>query len=112
MNTFAPGSCSSDSNGDNGEKTVPMDGNNQISQDLPFVVTHWLDNYRSSDGINEDTETSTTITAVQTMLHQEAMAKIRQATSDLASAFATIGAFGTIFRVSDPQKIDIYNSYY
>jgi len=94
------GSCSFDSNGDDIEKAVPMDGNNHISQDLPFIVTHWLDNYRSSNGINEDTETSTAITAVQTMLHQEAMAKIHKATSDLASAFATIGAFGTTFRPS------------
>ena len=97
---ITPGSYSSDSNGDDIEKAVSMDSNSHISQDLPFIVTHWLDNYRSSDGINEDTETSTTITAVQTMLHQEAMAKIHKATSDLASAFATIGAFGTTFRVS------------
>ena len=110
MNKSTPAAGSS-SNGDGGD--TAMDGNNQISQDLPFLVTHWLANYNENNGNgnngnNEETArtastTTTTNTAVddlQTMQRRaEAMAKIRKATSDIASAFASLGAFGTTSRV-------------
>jgi hypothetical protein len=107
MNTSTPAADSS-SNGDGRDTT--MDGNNQIGQDLPFIVTHWLANYNKNNGNGNNKETArtastttTTNTAVddlQTIQRRaEAMAKIRKASSDIASAFASLGAFGTTTRV-------------
>jgi hypothetical protein len=107
MNTSTPAAGSS-SIGDGGDTT--MDGNNQISQDLPFLVTHWLANYNKNNGNGNNEETATTastttttntaVDELQTMQRRaEAMAKIRKATSDIASAFASLGAFGATTRV-------------
>lgn len=83
------------------KNAVSMDGDSQISKDLPFLVTHWLANYRSSS----DNATESSSETTQTMEYRKAMAKIRQATSDLASAFTTLGAFGTSSRVSETRFI-------
>ena len=128
MNTSTPAAAGSSSNGDDGGDTTTMDGNNnQISQDLPFLVTHWLANYNKNNNgngnnngnNNEETTTMTTAsttttttnnTAVDddlqtTIQHRaEAMAKIRKATADIASAFASLGAFGTTTRVRQSTK--------
>ena len=120
MNTSTPAAGSS-SNGDGGGDTTMDGNNNQISQDLPFLVTHWLANYNknnngngNNNGNNNEettmtastTTTTTTNTAAvdddlqQTMQRRaKAMAKIRKATADIASAFASLGAFGTTTRV-------------
>ena len=81
-------------NNDGDDNTISMGGTQRISQELPFLVTHWLANYRSSNGnSNEETQHR----------EREAMAKIRRATSEIASALASIGAYGTSFRVSALQ---------
>ncbi len=61
----------------------------QISQEIPFLVTHWLANYEKSKS-----------TASGDEKQKAAMAKIRNAASEIASAFATLGAYGTTLRVS------------
>jgi hypothetical protein len=66
----------------------PSDSNEAAAQpDLPFLVTHWLANY---GGTRQVTDPQT----------QEAMDIIRKATSEIASAFASMGSFGTSIRVS------------
>ena len=77
---------------------LPMEGgSDRIREELPFLVTHWLANYkqRESDDSSENCYD-------QEAKHREhaAIANIRRATSELASAFASIGAYGTTFRVS------------
>jgi hypothetical protein len=119
ISTAAAGSGSGSGNNGGGDGDAMIEGNNQINQDLPFLVTHWLANYNKNTNTNgngnnneETTSTTTTTTTttttntntavddVQTMQHRaEAMAKIRKATSDIASAFASLGAFGTTSRV-------------
>ena len=118
MNTSTPAAGSS-SNGDDGDATTMDGNNNQISQDLPFLVTHWLANYNKNNNNNGNNNEETTMTAsttttttntaavddLQTMQRRaEAMAKIRKATSDIASAFASLGAFGTTTRVRQLNK--------
>ena len=61
----------------------------QISQEIPFLVTHWLANYEKSKSTGSGDEKE-----------KAAMAKIRNAASEIASAFATLGAYGTTLRVS------------
>lgn len=53
---------------------------------LPFLVTHWLANFESGGGSNSDEE-------------QRAIDRIRNASAEIASAFASLGAFGTTIRV-------------
>ena len=71
------------------------------TSDLPFLVTHWLSNAIPSrnrcslrtpndlDG-NDDNETK----------KQDAIDRIRNATRDLADAFADLGMFGATLNVS------------
>ena len=70
---------------------VSSEGRAINQADVPFLVTHWLANYHQGESKddNEDPE------------RKEAMQKIRKATSEIASAFCALGAFGTTFRVSD-----------
>jgi hypothetical protein len=81
-----------------GEDVSPSDlaTNNNLQQELPFLVTHWLANY----GTNSADTTTNNPPACSQDERQEAMARIRRATSEIASAFATLGAYGTTFRVS------------
>jgi len=57
---------------------------------LPFLVTHWLAHYDDDGGaVDHDDQ------------RRVAVERIRQASAELASAFSTLGAFGTAIRVSD-----------
>lgn len=62
------------------------------SPEIPFLVTHWLANYnvglpgKESNVVNPDQEA--------------ALDRIRKAASDIASAFAVLGAFGQSLPVS------------
>ena len=71
----------------------------QVLGELPFLVTHWLAGYHhrstTADAVPAESEEQTK--AVQT---------IERAANDLASAFATLGAFGTASRVSFVRWID------
>jgi hypothetical protein len=53
---------------------------------LPFLVTNWLSAYESEQGAD-------------TPEQRAARAQVRNAAALLASAFSTLGAFGTIARV-------------
>ena len=71
-----------------GHANAPDVARQQISQEIPFLVTHWLANYeKSKSNASGDEE------------EKAAMAKIRHAASEIASAFATLGAYGTTLRV-------------
>ena len=57
--------------------------------DFPFLVTHWLAHYgREYRDDGGDPQ------------RKEAMERLRKATSDIASAFSALGAYGTTLRVS------------
>jgi hypothetical protein len=76
---------------------VDIDKSSRIPHELPFLVTHWLANY---DGTTTPATSTSAITAAPSEAErQEAMTRIRRATSEIASAFATLGAFGTTMRV-------------
>lgn len=50
-----------------------------LSQEIPFLITHWLAGYSNRPSTAED---------------REAVARVREATNQLAEAFCTLGAFG------------------
>jgi hypothetical protein len=87
------------------EPIPPVDGNDSDSNssnrdptELPFLVTHWLSTlYQPQGGKKNAADAAATDTNVE---QTEAMDKIRRAAADLASAFSTLGAFGTASRVS------------
>ena len=72
-------------------------GANQNAADVPFLITHWLAHYgEQKKGETEDPQ------------RKEAMERIRKATSDIASAFTSLGAFGTTFRVSQKKNSGLF----
>jgi hypothetical protein len=90
------------------EPIPPADGNDSDSNssnrdptELPFLVTHWLSTLYNPQGGKKNAAADTNAAATDTNVEQkEAMDKIRRAAADLASAFSTLGAFGTASRVS------------
>lgn len=62
-----------------------LSNNESNPADIPFLVTHWLANYDTKEKTDES---------------QQEIRRIRKATSDIASALASLGAFGTAFQVS------------
>jgi hypothetical protein len=87
------------------EPIPPVDDNDSDSNnsnrdptELPFLVTHWLSTlYQPQGGKKNAADAAATAADVE---QTEAMDKIRRAAADLASAFSTLGAFGTTSRVS------------
>ena len=112
------GSSNSSSNGNNNTTS-------HLQQELPFLVTHWLANYgrhgsNNDDSRNNNLDESNTIiptsnssragddTSTNNSLQQqqqqqrereEALSTIRRATSELASAFSILGAYGSTMQV-------------
>lgn len=62
------------------------------SSEVPFLVTHWLANYKGGSNNNLTPE------------QKVAISKIRKATSEIASAFSSLGAFGQSLPVSGIPK--------
>jgi hypothetical protein len=58
------------------------------SSELPFLVTHWLANYRAENQITGNRE------------RDEAGERLRNAALEVARAFSALGAFGTSSQVS------------
>ena len=59
------------------------------TDDIPFLVTHWLEQFGKGNK-----------QGLATQDQAEAFEKIRRATSEIASAFSALGAYGTMNRVS------------
>ncbi len=83
------------------------DSNNNIQHELAFLVTHWLANYGNSNcgtnGIHHiisDATARAPTTDSNEEQQRNAIERIRRATAEIASAFASVGAYGTTFRVS------------
>jgi hypothetical protein len=75
--------------------TAPTGPSDHISQeDLPFLVTHYLANFHKEQHKEESKASS--LDSEQ----NEALDRIRRATNEIASAFSTLGAYGTSYRVS------------
>lgn len=55
--------------------------------ELPFLVTHWLHNYQGPEAGGGNRE------------REEAIERLRTATSEMAAAFSSLGAYGTSSRV-------------
>jgi hypothetical protein len=66
---------------------------NDNAAEIPFLVTHWLANYETKEQKEE---------------HLRAIQRIRKATSDIASAFASLGAYGTAFQVSSTVALPLF----
>lgn len=75
--------------------TVPSDRINQ--EDIPFLVTHYLANFHKEEHKESSLDPE----------RKEALDRIRRATNEIASAFSTLGAYGTSYRVSDHVELDI-----
>lgn len=67
-----------------------------VQMELPFLVTHYLANYRPGDGSHGKAGSRTDPRHDQ---RQAAVERIRRAATDLADAFEALGAFGTAMRV-------------
>jgi hypothetical protein len=88
----------SNSNSDNSNSNNSNSDSNRDPTELPFLVTHWLSTlYQPQGGKKNAADAAATAADVE---QTEAMDKIRRAAADLASAFSTLGAFGTASRVS------------
>lgn len=59
------------------------------SSELPFLVTHWLANYRVLGGQGTGDRQ-----------RDEAIERLRNAASEMATAFSAVGAYGTSSLVS------------
>lgn len=59
------------------------------SSELPFLVTHWLANYRELEDQGAGDRK-----------RDEAMERLRNAASEIAAAFSSLGAYGTSIEVS------------
>ena len=77
-----------------------------VAGEIPFLITHWLAGYTQRDGTAHDmcgAVSSCTDNTTSSLLSNEAriaaIKQIQKATSDLAVAFQTLGAFGTIPKV-------------
>ena len=78
-----------------------------VSSELPFLVTQWLSQYEpagshsdnpSANNNNDNLErqlTSTTNAVGSEEERRAAVRRLRHAASEMAAAFATLGAFGT-----------------
>ena len=69
-----------------------LESMSEQQQNLPFLVTHYLAHFQKEHNAAErafDAE------------KRKALDKIRQATREIASAFSSLGAYGTAFGVSD-----------
>ncbi len=91
------------------ESSSSSSSSSSLSSDLPFLVTHWLQNAAdgamhvpssaiapSSHGTDDDPADSDPDRAAR----QDAMDRMRRATRDLAAAFADLGMFGMALNVS------------
>lgn len=61
--------------------------NNASLPELPFLVTHWLHNYQGPEAGGGNRE------------REEAIDRLRNATSEMAAAFSSLGAYGASSRV-------------
>ena len=89
-------------NGDTIEHVVD-DSSSLPSQDLPFLITHWLSRYESNSNNNNTINNSNSRDGdIQGNERKkaEALRKISRATSELASAFSDLGEFGYSLAVS------------
>ena len=71
-----------------GDSADPQAANDDSPpSELPFLVTHWLANFRQPENEGD-------------LQHEEAMERLRNATSEIAAAFSSLGTFGPSSRVS------------
>jgi hypothetical protein len=71
------------------------------SAELPFIVTHWLQNYNPDANRDERSFSAVPEDAVK----KAALERIRKATSELASAFTALGAYGSFTVVRQNCKL-------
>lgn len=77
-----------DDNDNNGGAATSNNDSAPSLTELPFLVTHWLQNYQGPEDEGDEER-------------EEAIERLRNATSDMAVAFSSLGAYGTSSRVSD-----------
>ena len=88
LSRHAPTDTSGESLTNNDVEDEAMTGK---AEEMPFLVTHWLANYGAAS----------TVVGTKNVEQQEALDRIRKATSEIASAFESLGAYGTAIQVSD-----------
>jgi hypothetical protein len=84
------------------QKSIVGENSNHIQREIPFLVTHWLANYGAEHVKKQHSNINSAHDHVVAtdQERREALARIRRATNEIAAAFATLGAYGTTFRVS------------
>jgi hypothetical protein len=91
--------------GTQGEEEPRVD----VPSELPFLVTHWLSQYGSHATDTEQRFDS--LERIDNDQRREALERVRRATSELASAFSALGAFGvssivsSVIRVSQQRSV-------
>ena len=65
------------------------------SSDLPFLVTHWLQNA----AVNTNEQTPNDCSVESTIAQQDANYRVRKATRDFAGGIAVLGMFGVTLNV-------------
>jgi hypothetical protein len=102
-------------NRDGGDDVEMSDGAQQIREEIPFLVTHWLANFGKGGGTTTNNSSSSSSSnknnnnnnnTSNEEAEQIAIAKIRRAASDIADAFTTLGAYGTTLRVSQKHLLN------
>lgn len=78
---------------------------NPEKSDLAFLVTHWLSAYGNGNAYNSSSGHDRSLqdrsgNDEQQRIQDNALERIRKATSELASAFSDLGVFGHTFAVS------------
>jgi hypothetical protein len=68
----------------------PHRDESSVSSEIPFLVTQWIANYSNSNGETQEEKEE----------KDAALRRIRNAASELAAAFSTLGAYGPAIRVS------------
>ena len=85
MSSFHVSTKRSGGDGDSPGNTNAEDGKRGGSGDVPFLVTHWLGQFGKKNDQGRRNQDQA-----------EALQKIRLATAEIASAFSTLGAYGTV----------------
>lgn len=79
---------------------------NPEKSDLPFLVTHWLSAYGNGNAYSSSGHDRSLAhqdrsgNLERQRIQDDALERIRKATSELASAFSDLGVFGYTFAVS------------
>jgi hypothetical protein len=106
-----PRGAATESSTGGGGSFAPGGDDDHVRNELPFLVTHWLANYGTASQSRGTTGATaapgfTDAASPRDPQQREAIERIRRATAEIASAFSSLGAYGSTFtfRVSRNER--------